>query len=579
MLVDLKFVHDSSLMSTYFLLRHQTSLKRLSVDVLHSETERLISDFSHLSSVEVFQERIHQGKHSLLSSFHTLSRFTQNLIFLDIHYDSSAAKLWFPKEANTTVFPKLRHLRLCGLYLEEGQTLVQLSFPECLEGLCLTSKDDSPVFILAPSNLKNLVYLETEPVIKSNKIFKCVQFPIEEYSLLSKLESLRILKHGGIVLKEKPLEYTFLSSLQKLEFLDLSHTRLSSADIASISCVDSLVYLDISGCPSSPDLSPLSKLTKLAHLNTSMMRAGKLFQEIKSVVVWNACENFGSFTRNEGDTLSLPSLSHFHLKGDCTLTEDSISLIFTFPSISHLFIANSNVEVEWINNISRARHMKSLQIRECTALKKYCKRQNMLHSPEAVMEKDLTRQILQGYPNPTLDKNTIEFKEYIDLFCVEANKRMKTYATEMTETVKEFLLQNPHARYDLFDKRYKKHPLGDAYLQIHSYLKYHPNEELSINTILYKIASGVKKNWEFVHKNLLKSLRVIDFIPPKFHKHYLGVQVFLSPVWNVEFDLKLLKLEKNMFTSAPALYILLAAKRAKLFLPKIIIKLIISLTK
>ena len=522
-------------------------------------------------NLEVYRGYYPFPKANLLNFFFTPNLLFEMLSYLDVKYDPPAIRTWFhSSKSYRQFFPKLTHLRLYDLFSEIRGKCIEIEFPDSLVSLCLSSRNYVGVMVNSPKESKNLRYIECGD--DTDKKRASIRF--NEYNSLTNFSLLTVFRHSEEETRFAlpVVDWSFLSSLQSLQRLQLKSVNLKEEDILSICSLSSLTHLDISSCPSVPDLSPLSKLGRLTHLNTCTMRASKLPSHMNCLLFWEACTNFGHLTQT--GTLSFPQLREFSVKGN-DLTENSVSVIFSFPCVQHILIEGCGVELEWFTSMATSSSVKTMEIRKSKSLKKYFRRQRMLMSEDASTEKQLSRRVLEGKEGPEVDSQNEEFRPYLIGFFNEAKRRFETTANKLKDSVIVEAVTN----HQDFKAKHKGATLWKPLNHIFQNLGNVRPEKEAMKTLLWEISFVLKKNWQYVHKNMLQSLKLIDFIPSNYHKQYLGVQAFLPPVWNVHFDISSLRLERDLFSQAPTLFLLMSAKRANVFLPKAILRFIISFTK
>ena len=516
-----------------------------------------------------------------------------HLEFLESSLTNKLGVRLFANEKRKNFFPKLKYLSLCSDWYsnhvslgEDELTLDKIFFPESLLFLSFPN-DMKPQYshLKFLENLVNLEWLHLSPLYpkheeRENELNAHLSF--DDYTSLAKLKSLRVLiyKEDGrderVKQKGKDDDWKILSELKRLEILDFKgHQELSDLSFAHICTLTHLVYLNISYCSGVQDLSPLSKLSQLLILDTSQIVANTFPSGMKSLVVWNTFKNFGKFLE-ECQDVNLPSLEKLYIKEDETMTEKAISNIFHLPSLQVLEIKNCNLELDWLQSLPKATKLKRMEISECSSFKEYFKKKNILFSNE--VEKDLARQALnKELKAPFIDADLKDFAPYLTEYFLMLRKKFEHSCIEHVELVRNFVMTSAHKGDELkreFGIAFNKHPANSLLFRV-LYNISNPQGD-PMEDVRNGFAGMMKKNWGHLFNKVLGSPKIFDFIPRKFHKLYLGVEVFLGPVWNTRFTTKCPTVERNYFTQTPALYLLLIIKRLKIFVPKPLIRLILS---
>ena len=484
-------------------------------------------------------------------------------------------------------FPSLRHLSLVPYKYEKGfesQLGVKnflpkkLKFPETLLSLSLTYFGNYEFDFAFLGNLLKLEYLELNASL--GYLFA------RDFSGISKLENLKIFKYEHYKHDDRVQEigqddkWKVLSTLQKLEIVQFkNHVGLGDSTLSVLCNMSNLLHLNIGGCIGVKDLSPLSKLVNLTSLNTFGITAEKIMKECKSLVTWITSNNFANFLHVMGEELSFPCLSKIIIQDDYTFSQKSVECLLLFPSLREVRVNRSNLQVEWLNNVPKAKKLILFEALECVRFKEYFKKKTLLSSNE--MEKEMTRRALrvtEKTNGPIIDAQLGEFKPYLLLFFEEASNKCERGAVEFVETARKHMMECGKRGGELrraFAEHFANHPAKTLLGKIQNDIE--KNVDDVVKSAKQNMIGVLKKNWVYFHKEVLKSMRVLDFVPSKFHKLYMGLDVFLGPVWKVSFSAKNLKMERNLLTQFHALYLLMIVKRNKLIFPKPIMKMILSI--
>ena len=129
-----------------------------------------------------------------------------------------------------------------------------------------------------------------------------------------------------------------------------------------------------------------------------------------------------------------------------------------------------------------------------------------------------------------------------------------------------------------FGMKYKRHKFSGVMFEI---LKKLQNDVMIEEKQLHKFFSKrllneVSKNWVYLRKITFNNKKILDFVPEKYHKQYEGLERFFGAVWNIDFNAKLLKIERTFHKTYPIILLLIVIKRIKVFIPKRLFQYLIS---
>ena len=130
-----------------------------------------------------------------------------------------------------------------------------------------------------------------------------------------------------------------------------------------------------------------------------------------------------------------------------------------------------------------------------------------------------------------------------------------------------------------FAQKYVKHPQCNLLFKILNIMMrgdYDENELLK--DVNYDIQQKIRKNWRLIRQQIIGEERIINLIPPKYHKMYMSLDNFISPTFVVNFSHYSLKISRNISRQQSSLYLLMILKRNKQFFPRRLLQHILKIS-
>ena len=164
------------------------------------------------------------------------------------------------------------------------------------------------------------------------------------------------------MVRGKDLEWLNLGKLDRLEYLELSyHYEIGDHTIKELSKLKHLTHLDLEENQGITDLSPLSELPHLLFLNIREMKnLEKIFTQSDSLVCLKTTSNLGRVLENS-ENFFLPSLEEICFDDDKNLSEKTIGMILSFPSLKRISFFDCNIKINWFENIKKSKTLELIQ--------------------------------------------------------------------------------------------------------------------------------------------------------------------------------------------------------------------------
>lgn len=160
-------------------------------------------------------------------------------------------------------------------------------------------------------------------------------------------------------------------------------------------------------------------------------------------------------------------------------------------------------------------------------VEQYKKKHLLLESFE--VEKELIKRIVANEEATEFEFDSIlsEFEPYVSEYFKFLKPKLLQFYDSIIKNVEEFVLENdsnhPETR-KKFGLQFGKDKFKSVYFPVYEKLKNGNMEEKKNFYMLFRrlMKSEVNTNWETFRYNVFENKRIIDCIPLKYHKQFMG---------------------------------------------------------